>query len=35
MSGAFTEEQAIRHAQHLDLVYSQAGTLYNIIPYAL
>ena len=27
MSGAVTEEQDIRHAQHLDLIYSQAGTL--------
>ena len=34
MSGAVTEEQAIRHAQHLDLIYSQVGMLYNIIPHA-
>jgi hypothetical protein len=29
-----TEEQAIMHAQHLDLIYSQLGTLYDIIPHA-
>jgi hypothetical protein len=34
MSGLVTEEQAIRCAQHLDLIYSQADTLYNIIPHA-
>ena len=34
MSGAVTEEQAIPCAQHLDLIYSQAGTLYTIIPHA-
>ena len=34
MSGAVTEEQAIHHAQHLDLIYSQDGTLYTIIPHA-
>ena len=34
MSAVVTEEQAIRHAQHLDLIYSQAGTLYTIIPHA-
>ena len=32
MSGAVTEEDVIRHAQHLDLIYSQSGTLYDIIP---
>ena len=35
MSGEVTEEQAICHAQHLDLIYSHAGMLYNIIPHAL
>ena len=34
MSRAETEEQAIRCAQLLDLIYSQAGTLYTIIPHA-
>ena len=34
MSGAVTEEDVIRRAQHLDLIYSQLGTLYNIIPNA-
>lgn len=32
MSGAITEEDVIRHAQHLDLIYSQSNTLYDIIP---
>ena len=31
MSGAITEEDVIRRAQHLDLIYSQSGTLYDII----
>ena len=26
------EEQAISHAQYLDLVYSQMGTLYDLLP---
>jgi len=34
MSGAVTEEDVIRRAQHLDLIYSQSGTLYDIIPNA-
>ena len=34
MSGAITEEQAISQAQYLDLVYSQSGTLYDLIPQA-
>ena len=34
MSGAFTEEDVIRHAQHLDLIYSQSSPLYDIIPQA-
>ena len=34
MGGAVTEEQAISRAQYLDLVYSQSGTLYDIIPNA-
>ena len=34
MSGAVTEEDIIRHAQHLDLIYSQSCTLYDIIPQA-
>ena len=32
MSGEVTEEDVIRRAQHLDLIYSQSGTLYDIIP---
>ena len=34
MSGAVTEEYVIRRTQHLDLIYSQSGTLYDIIPQA-
>ena len=34
MSGAITEEDVIRRAQHLDLIYSQSDTLYDIIPQA-
>ena len=34
MGGAITEEQAIAHAQYLDLVYSQSGNLYDLIPHA-
>ena len=34
MGGAVTEEQAIGRAQYLDLVYSQSGTLYDLIPQA-
>jgi hypothetical protein len=32
MGGIVTEEQAISHAQYLDLVYSQMGTLYYLLP---
>jgi hypothetical protein len=32
MGGFVTEEQAISHAQYLDLVYSQTGTLYDLLP---
>ena len=31
MGGAITKEQEISHAQYLDLVYSQSGTLYDLI----
>lgn len=31
MGGCVTEEQAIAHAQYLDLVYSQSGTLYELL----
>jgi len=31
MGGIVTEEQAISRAQYLDLVYSQFGTLYDLI----
>ena len=34
MSGVVTKEDIIRRAQHLDLIYSQSGTLYDIIPQA-
>lgn len=34
MSRAVIEEKAIRHSQQLDLIYSQANMLYNIIPHA-
>jgi hypothetical protein len=32
MGGVVTEEKAISHAQYLDLVYSQTGTLYDLLP---
>ena len=32
MLGEITEEDVIRRAQHLDLIYSQSDTLYDIIP---
>ena len=35
MSEVVTEEDVIRHAQHLDLIYSQSSTMYDIIPQAL
>ena len=35
MFGVVTEEDVIRRAQHLDLIYSQFRTLYDIIPQAL
>ena len=35
MGACITEEQAIVHAQYLDLVYSQSGTLYDYLPDAL
>lgn len=31
LGGAVTEDQFIRHSQHLDLIYSQSGTLYDVI----
>ena len=31
MGACVTEEQAIAHAQYLDLLYSQPGTLYKIL----
>jgi hypothetical protein len=34
MGNVVTEEKAINHAQYLDLVYSQSGTLYDLIPNA-
>ena len=32
MGGDITKEQAISHAQYINLVYSQSGTLYELIP---
>jgi hypothetical protein len=32
MGGVVTEEQTINCAQYLDLVYSQTGTLYDLLP---
>ena len=32
MGGVVTEEQAISQSQYHDLVYSQSGTLYDLIP---
>jgi hypothetical protein len=32
MGGVFTEGHAISRAQYLDLVYSQTGTLYDLLP---
>jgi hypothetical protein len=32
MGGVFIEEKMISHAQYLDIVYSQTGTLYDLIP---
>ena len=34
MGGIVTKEEAISHAQYLDLVYSHLGTLYDLIPHA-
>jgi hypothetical protein len=34
MGGVVIEEEAIARAQYLDLVYSQSGTLYELIPNA-
>jgi hypothetical protein len=34
MGGLVTEEESITRAQYLDLVYSQSGTLYELIPNA-
>ena len=34
MGGAITKEKDISWAQYLDLVYSQSGTLYDLIPQA-
>ena len=32
MGGVVTEEQTIRHAQYLNIIYSQTNTLYDLIP---
>jgi hypothetical protein len=32
MGGVITKEHVIIHAQYLDLVYSQTGTLYDFLP---
>jgi hypothetical protein len=34
MGGVVTEEESIAQAQYLDLVYSQSGMLYELIPNA-
>ena len=34
MGDVVTEEQAISQSQYLDLVYSQSGNLYDLIPQA-
>lgn len=34
MGGCVTEDQAIVCVQYLDLVYSQSGTLYDLLPNA-
>jgi hypothetical protein len=34
MGGAITKEETIARAQYLDLVYSQFGTLYDLLPNA-
>ena len=33
MGGVVTKEQAINHAQYLELVYSQSDTHYDLIPH--
>jgi hypothetical protein len=32
MGGVVTKKNAINRAQYLDLVYSQTGTLYDLLP---
>ncbi len=32
MGGVVTKEQAISHEEYLELVYSQSGMLYDLIP---
>lgn len=32
MAGVLTEDQYIRCTQHLYMIYSQSGTLYDLIP---
>jgi hypothetical protein len=34
MGGVVTEEKVISRVEYLDLVYSQTGTLYDLIPHA-
>jgi len=34
MFGVITKEKVIHHDQQLDLIYSQSGTLYDLIPHA-
>ena len=34
MGGIVTEEESIAWSQYLDLIYSQSGTLYELIPNA-
>ena len=34
LPSAVTKYQSIRRAQHLDLIYSQSSTLYDLLPHA-
>jgi hypothetical protein len=34
MGGDFTEEKVFTHAQYLDMLYYESGTLYDMIPHA-
>ena len=34
MGGSITKEKAMSYAQYIELVYSQLGTMYDLIPHA-